>query len=54
MPQDLHQRTALHGEEHEMKLNAVVQLALTEYRTQAGVSGGSNPTFRRRDVEHPA
>ena len=29
--QDLHQRAALYAEEHDLKLNAVVQLALKEY-----------------------
>jgi predicted HicB family RNase H-like nuclease len=33
--QDLHQRAALYAEEHDLKLNAVVQLALKEYLTQA-------------------
>jgi predicted HicB family RNase H-like nuclease len=33
--QDLHQRTALYAEEHEIKLNAVVQDALREYLTHA-------------------
>jgi predicted HicB family RNase H-like nuclease len=32
---DLHQRAALYAEEHELKLNAVVQLALKEYLTHA-------------------
>src|ERR1035441_7478794 len=31
IPQDLHQRAARYEEEHEMKLNAVVQQALKEY-----------------------
>ena len=35
IPQDLHQRAALYAEEHDLKLNAVVQLALKEYLTQA-------------------
>ena len=35
IPQDLHQRAALYAEEHELKLNAVVQLALKEYLTHA-------------------
>ena len=30
IPQDLHQRAAKYAEEHEMKLNAVVQLALKD------------------------
>jgi predicted HicB family RNase H-like nuclease len=33
--QELHQRAALYAEEHEMKLNAVVQMALKEYLAQA-------------------
>jgi predicted HicB family RNase H-like nuclease len=33
--QDLHQRAALYAEEHDLKLNAVVQQALKEYLTQA-------------------
>ena len=33
--QDLHQRAALYAEEHDLKLNAVVQLALKEYLTHA-------------------
>ena len=33
IPQDLHQRAALYAEEHDLKLNAVVQLALREYLT---------------------
>ena len=33
--QDLHQRAALYAEEHEVKLNAVVQDALREYLTHA-------------------
>jgi predicted HicB family RNase H-like nuclease len=33
--QDLHQRAALYAEEHEVKLNAVVQEALKEYLTHA-------------------
>jgi len=36
IPQDLHQRAALYAEEHDLKLNAVVQLALKEYLTHAG------------------
>jgi predicted HicB family RNase H-like nuclease len=35
IPQDLHQRAALYAEEHDLKLNAVVQQALKEYLTQA-------------------
>jgi predicted HicB family RNase H-like nuclease len=35
VPEELHQRAALYAEEHEMKLNAVVQEALREYLTQA-------------------
>src|ERR1035437_8551397 len=35
VPQDLHQRAALYAEEHEVKLNAVVQDALREYLTHA-------------------
>ena len=31
--QALHQRAALYAEEHDLKLNAVVQLALKEYLT---------------------
>ena len=31
IPQDLHQRAALYAEEHNLKLNAVVQLALKEW-----------------------
>jgi predicted HicB family RNase H-like nuclease len=34
VPEELHQRAALYAEEHEMKLNAVVQEALREYLTQ--------------------
>ena len=33
--QDLHQRAALYAEEHDLKLNAVVQQALKEYLTHA-------------------
>ena len=33
--QDLHQRAALYAEEHDLKLNAVVQEALREYLTHA-------------------
>lgn len=33
--QDLHQRAALYAEEHDLKLNAVVQLAWKEYLTHA-------------------
>jgi hypothetical protein len=33
--QELHQRAALYAEEHDLKLNAVVQLALEEYLTHA-------------------
>jgi predicted HicB family RNase H-like nuclease len=33
--QDLHQRAALYAEEHEVKLNAVVQDALREYLMHA-------------------
>ncbi len=33
--QDLHQRAALYAEEHDLKLNAVVQQALREYLTHA-------------------
>ena len=35
IPQDLHQRAALYAEEHDLKLNAVVRLALKEYLTHA-------------------
>lgn len=35
IPQDLHQRAALYADEHDLKLNAVVQLALKEYLTHA-------------------
>ena len=35
IPQDLHQRAALYAEEHDLKLNAVVQLALKKYLTHA-------------------
>lgn len=35
IPQDLHQRAALYSEEHNLKLNAVVQEALREYLTHA-------------------
>lgn len=35
VPEELHQRAALYAEEHEMKLNAVVQEALREYLTHA-------------------
>ena len=35
IPQDLHQRAALYAEEHDLKLNAVVQQALKEYLTHA-------------------
>ena len=35
IPQDLHQRASLYAEEHDLKLNAVVQLALKEYLTHA-------------------
>lgn len=33
IPQDLHQWAALYADEHDLKLNAVVQLALREYLT---------------------
>ena len=33
--QDLHQKAALYAEEHDLKLNAVVQLALKDYLTHA-------------------
>ncbi len=33
--QDLHQRAAMYAEEHDLKLNAVVQEALREYLTHA-------------------
>jgi predicted HicB family RNase H-like nuclease len=33
--QDLHQRAALYAEEHDLKLNAVVRLALKDYLTHA-------------------
>ncbi len=33
--QELHQRAALYAEEHDLKLNAVVQAALREYLTHA-------------------
>jgi predicted HicB family RNase H-like nuclease len=35
VPEELHQRAALYAEEHDMKLNGVVQLALSEYLAQA-------------------
>ena len=35
IPQDLHQRAALYADEHDLKLNAVVQLALKKYLTHA-------------------
>ena len=35
LPQDLHKRAALYAEEHNRKLNAVVQEALQEYLTHA-------------------
>jgi predicted HicB family RNase H-like nuclease len=35
IPQELHQRAALYAEEHDLKLNAVVQQALKEYLTHA-------------------
>jgi predicted HicB family RNase H-like nuclease len=35
VPEELHQRAALYAEEHEMKLNTVVQEALREYLTHA-------------------
>jgi predicted HicB family RNase H-like nuclease len=35
VPQDLHQRAALYAVEHDLKLNAVVQVALREYLTHA-------------------
>jgi predicted HicB family RNase H-like nuclease len=35
VPQELHMRAALYAEEHNLKLNAVVQQALKEYLTHA-------------------
>jgi predicted HicB family RNase H-like nuclease len=35
VPQDLHQRAAQDAVEHDLKLNAVVQVALREYLTHA-------------------
>lgn len=35
LSQELHQRAALYAEEHEMKLNSVVQAALQEFLTHA-------------------
>ena len=35
VPEELHQRAALYAEEHDMKLNAVVQLALKKYLAHA-------------------
>ncbi|HEV2645862.1 MAG TPA: type II toxin-antitoxin system HicB family antitoxin [Acidobacteriaceae bacterium] len=35
VPEELHQRAALYAEEHDLKLNAVVQVALQEYLTHA-------------------
>jgi predicted HicB family RNase H-like nuclease len=35
IPQELHQRAAQYADEHDVKLNAVVQLALKEYLTHA-------------------
>ena len=35
IPQDLHQRAARYAEEHDRKLNAVVQEALQEFLTHA-------------------
>ena len=35
VPEELHQRAALYAEEHDLKLNTVVQLALKEYLTHA-------------------
>ena len=35
IPQDLHQRAAQYADEHDLKLNAVVQAALKEYLTHA-------------------
>jgi predicted HicB family RNase H-like nuclease len=35
VPQDLHKRAAQYAEEHDLKLNAVVQEALREYLTHA-------------------
>ena len=35
IPRDLHQKAALYAEEHDRKLNAVVQEALQEFLTQA-------------------
>jgi predicted HicB family RNase H-like nuclease len=35
VPQDLHQRAAQYAVEHDLKLNAVVQVALREYLTHA-------------------
>jgi predicted HicB family RNase H-like nuclease len=36
VPQELHKRAVLYAEEHNRKLNAVVQDALQEYLTHAG------------------
>jgi predicted HicB family RNase H-like nuclease len=35
VPQELHQRAAMYADEHELKLNAVVQVALQEFLTHA-------------------
>jgi predicted HicB family RNase H-like nuclease len=35
VPEELHQRAARYAEEHDLKLNAVVQEALREYLTHA-------------------
>jgi predicted HicB family RNase H-like nuclease len=36
LPQDLHKRAALYAEEHNRKLNSVVQEALQEFLSDAG------------------
>ncbi len=36
LPQELHKRAALYAEEHNRKLNSVVQEALQEFLTDAG------------------
>jgi predicted HicB family RNase H-like nuclease len=35
LPQELHHKAALYAEEHDLKLNAVVQEALQEFLTHA-------------------
>jgi predicted HicB family RNase H-like nuclease len=35
VPQELHQRAAMYADEHDLKLNAVVQEALQEFLTHA-------------------